>query len=140
MKSFTFTPIGVVRSPFKRPEDIPPPNFQPPGFLENARSELVLRDDLAPALEGIGPGSEIVVLFVFHASEPGYKLTVVPPGAEHSRGLFASRSPHRPNPIGMTTVKVLSVRGSVLEVSASDMIDGTPILDLKPAMHKDTDR
>lgn len=133
---FAFKPIGRVRSPYKRPEDIPPPALAPAGFFEKSRGEIVLRRRFAPALAGIEAGDEIVVIFVFHASGRA-KLTVVPPGSGKPRGVFASRSPHRPNPIGLTSVKVMARRGPVLEVSGLDMIDGTPVLDIKPAMHGD---
>ena len=94
----------------------------------------VLRPDLAEGLDGLVPGDSIVVLFYFHQSE-GYLLRRHPRGDESRpvRGVFALRSQHRPNPIGVTVVEILSIKGNVLLVRGLDAFDGTPVLDLKPA-------
>ena len=95
-------------------------------------ARIVLDPSLAEGLLGLGPGSDIVVLYYFHRSG-GYELQVHPRG-DHSRplrGVFAVRSPQRPNPIGLTTVRVLRVEGHVLEIIGLDALDGSPVLDIK---------
>ncbi len=92
-------------------------------FLSHKNFEQALQD-----LEGI---ERIWLLFWMHCSS-GWKPKVLPPGSPKKRGLFATRSPHRPNPIGLSCVRLLSVQGLELEVEAHDLLDGTPILDIKP--------
>jgi tRNA-Thr(GGU) m(6)t(6)A37 methyltransferase TsaA len=133
---YSFTPIGRVRSPFKRPEDIPPPAFAPPGFFDRARGELRVFKRYEPALKDTEGFSHLVVIFVFHRAG-GFKLQAIPPGEAERRGIFATRSPHRPNPIGLTVVRVLGRRGTVIRVAGLDLIDGTPILDIKPLTRRD---
>lgn len=129
-------PIGVVRSPYKEPKDLPPPAFAPPRFFERSRGEIEVRPEFAAGLEGLERYSHIVVLFHFHRSGAA-KLKVVPPGQTEPRGVFASRSPHRPNPIGMSVLKLLARTGRVLRVSGLDLVDGTPVLDIKPYTRRD---
>lgn len=133
---YSFTPIGRVRSPFKRPEDIPPPAFAPPGFFDRAHGELRVFKRYEPALKDTEGFSHLVVIFVFHRAG-GFKLQAIPPGETGRRGIFATRSPHRPNPIGLTVVRVLGRRGTVIRVAGLDLIDGTPILDIKPLTRRD---
>lgn len=135
-KRFSFTPVGRVRSPFKRPEDIPPPAFAPPGFFDRARGELRLFKKYEPALKDTEGFSHLVVIFVFHKAR-GFKLQTVPPGEVERRGIFATRSPHRPNPIGLTVVRVLGRHGTAIRVAGLDLVDGTPILDIKPLTDRD---
>jgi tRNA-Thr(GGU) m(6)t(6)A37 methyltransferase TsaA len=135
-RALRFSPVGTVRSPFKNPEDLPPPRFASPGFFAKARGEIVLRDEFAPALDGLEGFSHIIVLFVFHRSF-GSGLKVIPPGEEKPRGVFATRSPHRPNPLGMSVLRLLGREGPRLQVSGLDMIDGTPVLDIKPYTGRD---
>ena len=133
---FSFRPVGRVRSPFKRPENIPPPAFAPPGFFDRARGELRVFKKYEPALKDTEGFSHLIVIFVFHQAG-GSKLQAVPPGQTERRGIFATRSPHRPNPIGLTVVRVLGRRGPVIRVSGLDLVDGTPILDIKPLTERD---
>jgi tRNA-Thr(GGU) m(6)t(6)A37 methyltransferase TsaA len=93
---------------------------------------IVLDPALADGLMGLGPGSDVVVLFYFHQST-GYKLQLHPRGdpSRPLRGVFATCSPRRPNPIGMTTVRVRRIEGHVLEVVGLDALDGSPVLDIK---------
>ncbi len=93
---------------------------------------IVLDPALTDGLLGLQPGSDVVVLFYFHRST-GYDLQVHPRGdlARPLRGVFAVRSPRRPNPIGVTTARVQRVEGNVLEVVGLDALDGSPVLDIK---------
>jgi len=126
-KAITFEPIGYVRTPFKE---------RPTQGWSEFISEIVLRDELAEGLEGLEEFSHIQVLFWLHRVRKEEKLSLkIHPMGRHDLplvGLFATRSPTRPNPIGLTTVELLKREGDVLTVSGLDAEDGTPILDIKP--------
>src|SRR5688572_28683875 len=120
-------PIGVIRSPFKVHLDAPRQGRLAPsseGTIELARGMQNLLQDVAGF-------SHLWVLFWCNYSR-GWNAQVVPPRDTKKRGLFATRSPDRPNPIGLTVVELLSVRGTKLRVRGLDMLDGTPVVDLKP--------
>jgi tRNA (adenine37-N6)-methyltransferase len=134
-----FRPIGVVHSPFRVREDVDPRrNFRPRGFSD-IRGELEIDPAYAAGLKDIDGFSHLIVLFAFHKSGPGH-LLVKPPSETRKRGVFSTRSPHRPNPLGMTVVRLLGRRGNVLRVSGIDMLEGTPILDIKPYSSRDSKR
>jgi tRNA-Thr(GGU) m(6)t(6)A37 methyltransferase TsaA len=98
-----------------------------------AESRIVLDPDLAPGLHGLEHEPRILVVFHFHLAE-GFELHQHPRGdpSRPPRGVFALRSPRRPNPIGVSEVELLEIRGNVLRVRGLDAVDGTPVLDLKP--------
>lgn len=129
-------PVGVVRSPYKEPSELPPPAFAPPRFFERSVGEIEIFPEFAEALDDIEGFSHIIVLFHFHRSGPG-KLKSVPPGQSRPRGIFSTRSPHRPNPLGLSVLKILGRDGPRLKVSRLDIIDGTPVLDIKPYTARD---
>ncbi len=129
-------PVGVVRSAVKEPADFPPPAFAPPRFFERSTGEIEIFPEFAPALDGIEDYSHVIVLFHFHRSKEA-RLTAVPPGQARPRGIFSTRSPHRPNPVGLSVLKLLARDGRVLEVSGLDIVDGTPVLDIKPYTRRD---
>ena len=129
-------PVGVVRSRFKEPSDLPPPAFAPPGFFERSTGAVEVFPEFAEALDDIEGFSHIIVIFHFHRAS-GPKLKAVPPGEPRPRGIFSTRSPHRPNPLGLSVLKLLKRDGRVLEVSGLDIIDGTPVLDIKPYTGRD---
>ena len=135
-RTFRFEPIGFIRSAFKNPEDLPPPALAPPGFFERSKGEIILDDVYGPAADDLEGFSHLIVLFVFHRSRDSH-LKAVPPLETRPRGVFSTRSPRRPNPLGMTVVKLLGRRGNVLDVSGIDMVDGTPVLDIKPSTGRD---
>jgi tRNA-Thr(GGU) m(6)t(6)A37 methyltransferase TsaA len=124
---FTPQPIGFVRSPFKNTEAIPK------GLGARHEAEGVL--DILPAfrlgLTDIDGYSHLIVLWAFDRSE-GFDLMVTPPSDDRPHGLFTTRSPRRPNPIGLTIVELLGRQGGELRVRGVDMLDGTPVLDIKP--------
>ncbi len=130
--ALAFRPIGVVHSPFGEPEDIPREWNRRKGAFDAVTGELEIFPEHAEGLDGLRPGAALVVLFAFHKAGFSH-LKVTPPGEIKTRGVFASRSPHRPNPIGMTVVRLAARKGNVLKVTGLDMIEGTPILDIKPA-------
>lgn len=129
-------PVGVVRSTFKEPSDLPPPAFAPPRFFERSTGEIEIFPEFEPGLEGLEGFSHVIVLFHFHRAGAA-KLKVVPPGESKPRGVFATRSPHRPNPLGLSVLRLLGRHGRVLRVSGLDLIDGTPVLDIKPYTARD---
>ncbi len=134
--AFSFEPIGVVESPFKEKFGTP----RQPGLVAESRGSIVLRDDLNPdAFEGLAEFSHVWIVFVFHENQSvregrkTVKTKVHPPRLEgKSVGVFATRSPHRPNPIGLSLVKIEKIEGRRLYIMGLDLIDGTPVLDLKP--------
>jgi len=130
------SPIGVVRSRFKEPADLPPPAFAPPRFFERSTGQIEVFPEFAAGLDGLEGFSHIIVLFHFHKAGAA-KLEVVPPGETKPRGVFATRSPHRPNPLGMSVLRLLARNGPVLEVSGLDLVDGTPVFDIKPYTGRD---
>jgi tRNA-Thr(GGU) m(6)t(6)A37 methyltransferase TsaA len=127
---FEVRPVGRVESPLKSLADSP---MQ--GDEGAPDAELVFEDEYAPGLRSIAVGDECVVLTWLHQAARD-TLTVHPRGdrARELAGVFATRSPDRPNPIGLHRVRVLSVDGLRVRVSGIEAIDGTPILDLKPVI------
>jgi tRNA-Thr(GGU) m(6)t(6)A37 methyltransferase TsaA len=131
-----FKPIGVVHSPFKKREDIQPKKYANARGFDHIQGELEIYEEYEAGLKDTEGFSHLVVLFAFHLSE-GFNLHIFPLLDDKLRGVFSTRSSHRPNPIGLTIVKVLERRGNALKVSGVDMIEGTPILDLKPYTPRD---
>jgi tRNA-Thr(GGU) m(6)t(6)A37 methyltransferase TsaA len=126
---FTFTPIGYVRSPFADPKQVP----RGPGAKHDAEGTLEITEQFEAGLQDIEGFSHLFVLWVFDRSE-GYELVGKPPTDDRPHGVFATRSPYRPNPIGLTVVEVLGREGRNVRVRGVDMLEGTPILDIKPYM------
>jgi tRNA-Thr(GGU) m(6)t(6)A37 methyltransferase TsaA len=119
-------PIGVVHTPFTDKDQTPiqASRSQATGFVE-------IYPEFAEGLQDLEGFSYIILFYVFHEST-GYSLHVKPFLDDQERGLFATRYPARPNPIGFSVVRLISQIGSVLEVEGVDMLDGTPLLDIKP--------
>ena len=129
--TYDLRPIGVVHSPFGGPADIPREWNCRKGAFDAVAGALEIFPEYVEGLDGLEPGASLIVLFAFNKA--GYShLKVTPPGETEPRGVFASRSPHRPNPIGMTVVRLAAREGNVLKVTGLDMVEGTPILDIKP--------
>jgi tRNA-Thr(GGU) m(6)t(6)A37 methyltransferase TsaA len=124
---FTMQPIGFVRSPFTSTQAVP----KGLGAKHEAEGTLELLPEFEPGLADIDGFSHLFVIWIFDRSE-GYELVGVPPTDDRPHGVFATRSPRRPNPIGLTVVSLLRRAGSSLHVRGVDMLDGTPILDIKP--------
>ena len=124
---FSFKPIGFVRSPYEDTKDVP----KGLGAQHEAEGSLEILPEFADGLKDIEGFSHLMVLWAFDRSE-GYELIGKPPTDDREHGVFATRSPRRPNPIGLTTVEVLGREGNRVRVRGVDMLEGTPILDLKP--------
>lgn len=127
MDRFAFTPIGFVRSPFVEPAGTP---IQPVA-APTATAEVVIDEAYAEGLCGIEGFSHVHLLYVFHRTGP-VRLSVVPFLDTVPRGVFATRAPSRPNPIGLSLVRLVRCDGCVLTIAGADMLDGTPVLDIKP--------
>ena len=131
MNTVTFTPIGVIRTPFTTLEDMP---IQPTG-ARNVLGEIHILDEYAEGLQDLDGFSHIHLLYHFHRNT-GYDLKLVPFMDSVPRGLFSTRAPKRPNMIGMSIVRLESVEGTVLRVRGIDVLDETPLLDIKPFVAK----
>jgi tRNA-Thr(GGU) m(6)t(6)A37 methyltransferase TsaA len=127
MPTLSFTPIAVVRSPFTDTAAIP----KGLGARHDEEGTIELRPELEEGLADIEGFSHLYVIWVFDRSD-GSVLTAHPPSDDRPHGVFATRSPQRPNPIGLTVVELLGRTGTTLRVRGIDMLDGTPVLDLKP--------
>ena len=124
---FTPTPIGRVRTPYTTTKGIP----KGLGARHDAEGTIEILPDFEAGLTDIDGFSHLFVLWVFHQSS-GYELVGTPPCDTHPHGVFATRSPRRPNPIGLTVVELVGREGRVLHVRGVDMLDETPVLDIKP--------
>ena len=124
---FSFRPIGVIRSPFTDTSQIP----RGAGARHDAEGWLELLPDYEAGLTDIEGFSHLYVLWVFDRTTD-YDLVAHPPTDDRPHGVFATRSPRRPNPIGLTVVRLSRREGARLLVRGVDMLDGTPFLDLKP--------
>jgi tRNA (adenine37-N6)-methyltransferase len=124
--TFVYRAIGHVENTIVEPGG--------PDDMRETESRVVLDPDLAPGLTGLQAGQAILVIFHLHCSA-GYDLLQHPRGdtTRPKRGVFALRSPHRPNPIAVSVVELLAVEDNVLRVRGLDAINGTPVLDIKPA-------
>jgi tRNA-Thr(GGU) m(6)t(6)A37 methyltransferase TsaA len=122
-----FEPIGLIRSPFTEKGQTP---IQP--YRSQAAGRVELLPEYEEGLLDLDSFSHIMLLYVFHHSEPGYALTVTPFLDDRPKGLFATRYPRRPNPIGLSVVRLVRCEGPVLHVAGIDVVDGTPLLDIKP--------
>lgn len=124
---FTPQPIGFVRSAYKETAEIP----KGLGAKHEAEGVLEILPEFELGLTDIEGFSHLIVIWVFDRSQ-GFELLGTPPSDNRPHGVFATRSPRRPNPIGLTVVELLRREGSQLHVRGIDMLDGTPILDIKP--------
>lgn len=121
--------IGVVRSPHEQRSDAP---WQPRAAQGiEGTIELFEGQNFDDALSDIEGWSHIWVLFWFHLNE-GWRPKVTPPRSDRKRGVFATRAPYRPNPLGLSALRLLGREGRVLRVADVDLLDGTPVLDIKP--------
>ncbi len=130
--TFNFKPIGFLKSCYPDKFGVP----RQPGLVKKAYSELQIRADLQPefSLQGLTGYSHVWLQFVFHLNNSSrFHAKVHPPRLDgETMGLFATRSPHRPNPIGLSLVELVEIKNDVLIFAGADLVDGTPILDIKP--------
>jgi len=124
---FDMQPIGSVRGPYRSTQDVP----KGLGAKQEAEGVLEIQEEFEEGLLDIEGFSHLFVIWEFDRAD-GYSLVGTPPSDDRPHGVFATRSPRRPNPIGLTVVELLSRDGRRLHVRGIDMLDGTPILDIKP--------
>ena len=120
-------PIGIIHTPFTRPEGMP---IQPTGAA-GIRGTIEVFDEYHEGLKDLDGFSHIILLYHFHRSQ-GFNLQVVPFLDSELRGLFATRAPKRPNPIGISVVQLDRIENGVLYIQNVDIMDDTPLLDIKP--------
>ena len=120
-------PIGFVRSPYTNVSQIP----KGCGARHEAEGVLEILPEYEQGLLDIEGFSHLFVIWVFHEVE-GFELLAQPPTDDRQHGVFATRSPYRPNPLGLTVVRLLKREGRRLTVAGLDMLDGTPVVDIKP--------
>lgn len=122
-----FQPIGVIHTPFTEPQGMP---IQPAG-AKGVKGTVEIFAEFRAGLKDLEGFSHIILLYHFHRSR-GFTLEVVPFMDSEPRGLFATRAPRRPNPIGLSVVQLDRVQDGVLHIQNIDVLDGTPLLDIKP--------
>lgn len=120
-------PIGVIHSPFKELEGMP---IQPAG-ARGVQGTVEVFADYRAGLKDLDGFSHIVLLYLFHQSH-GFSLHVVPYMDTETHGVFATRAPRRPNPIGISVVQLNMIQDCMLQIQNIDILDGTPLLDIKP--------
>jgi tRNA-Thr(GGU) m(6)t(6)A37 methyltransferase TsaA len=125
--SILLKPIGVIHSPFTDPKSMP---IQP-ASQNSASGRVEVFPEFEDGLKDLEGFSHLVLLYHFHRSR-AYSLSVTPYLDTEPRGLFATRAPNRPNPIGLSLVRLVGIEGSDLQVENIDVLDGTPLLDIKP--------
>mgnify|MGYP000580734794 CR=1 FL=1 len=126
-REITYHSIGIIHSPFKSVSGIP----VQPTMGKGLEGTVEIFPEYCDALVDIEGFSHIVLIFHLHLSK-GYSLRVVPYGESTLRGLFTTRSPRRPNPIGISIVRLAKVNDCILHIRDLDIVDGTPLLDIKP--------
>jgi len=127
MREIIYKPIGIIHSLFKDVKGMPIQTTAAQGIA----GTIEIEPDYAGGLKDIEGFSHIILVYHFHLSE-GYSLEVRPFMDDHLRGVFATRAPRRPNPIGLSVVRLVKVEGSTLHIEDVDIADGTPLLDIKP--------
>lgn len=122
-----FKPIGVIQTPFQTKEGMP---IQP-SSADGVKGRVTVNEEYEEGLADLGGFSHVYLIYHLHKSE-GYNLKVIPFLDNVLRGLFATRAPRRPNAIGLSVVKLIKVEVNTLEIENVDMLNGTPLLDIKP--------
>ncbi len=122
-----FKPIGLIKSPFKDIEGMP---IQPSGAY-GVRGEVEISPEYVKGIKDLDGFSHIILLYHFHMVKDS-SLTIVPFLDSTPRGVFATRAPRRPNPVGLSIVRLVAVRKNILDIENVDIVDGSPLLDIKP--------
>ena len=131
MNEVRYKPIGIVHSPYKKPQDVPIQSVVSKG----AKGSVKLAREYAEGLKDIEGFSHIILVYHFHLSRH-YSLIVKPFLDEDLHGVFSTRAPSRPNPIGTSIVRLTKIEDNILHIQDVDIIDGTPLLDIKPYVPK----
>jgi len=127
MDNIKYKPIGIIHSPFKEPRGTP---IQPTA-AKGVDGTVEIFPEYTEGLEGLEGFSHIILVYHFHLSKKSL-LKVKPFMDNQIRGVFSTRAPSRPNPIGISAVRLIGIEDSILHVRDADIVDGTPLLDIKP--------
>jgi formylmethanofuran dehydrogenase subunit E len=125
-ESLKLIPIGIIHCPYRNVDEAP---YQ--GYRNDEISRIEIFEEFDGGLQDIEGFSHIIVIYWFHKSQ-GFHLLVRTPWDDIPHGLFTTRSPHRPCPLGLTVVELVAREQNTLRVKGLDVIDGTPLLDIKP--------
>jgi tRNA (adenine37-N6)-methyltransferase len=125
--SITLEPIGIIHTPFKTREGMP---IQSNG-AKGIKGQIELKEEFIPGLTDLDEFSHIILIYNFHKSI-GFELLTKPFLDNIQRGVFATRAPKRPNPIGLSVVRIIKIEKNIIYVENVDMLDETPLLDIKP--------
>ena len=124
MNTITYKPIGTIHTPFQTVDDAPSQPRDVAGTIE-------ILPEYTEGLQDLEGFSHVMLIYHLHQSH-GYRLKIVPRHGDTVRGVFATRSPNRPNPIGIAVVELQSIERNILAIKPVDMLDNTPLLDIKP--------
>jgi len=123
----TMSPIGIIHSPYKQIKDMPIQGKFKPGI----KAWIELKEEYSAGLKDLGDFSHAIIIYYFHKSEK-IEIQGKPFLEDNKHGIFAIRSPHRPNHIGLSVIKIEKIEDNKLHFSEVDVLDGTPVLDIKP--------
>lgn len=126
-KEIIYKPIGIIHSPFKTPQGTP---IQPKS-AKGIRGEVVVYEEYKQGLKDLEGFSHVILIYHFHLIT-GYSLIVKPYMDDKPHGVFSTRAPRRPNPIGISVVRLEKIKNNILYIEDVDIVDGTPLLDIKP--------
>lgn len=127
MKTIELKPIGIIRTPYTEPKDMPIQGR----FREDVEGWIELNEEYVPGLQDLDGFSHLILIYHFHRSDRE-ELQGRPYLEDESHGIFAIRSPHRPNHLGLSVVKLQRIEGNRVYFTEVDMLDGTPLIDIKP--------
>ena len=128
MEEIVFKPIGYIKSKYEDVHDMP----KGPKESGDTVAEMIINEEYLESMSSMKAGEEYMVLFHFHKSE-GFKQRVPFRGDGPIKGLFSTHAPNRPNPIGVSIIKIKEIDGNVIKFYGVDMLNGTPVLDIKDA-------
>jgi len=131
MNEIIFKSIGIIHSPFKQIDGMP---IQP-SAAKGIKGQIVINEEFVVGLSDLDGFSHIYLLYHLHLSI-NYKLKVIPFLDDQERGVFSTRAPKRPNPIGLSVVKLLKISNNIIDIENVDIVDGTPLLDIKPYINE----
>ncbi|KEJ01017.1 methyltransferase [Clostridium botulinum A2B7 92] len=131
MDAIKLNPIGYIKSPFKNLEEIPPQSI----YTKDKKALIEIKEELVEGLKDLDKNSHIIILFYFNKSKD-FNLITKTPWSDEKKGVFSTRSPRRPNPIGLSIVKLIGIDHNKIIIEGVDMLDGTPVLDIKPYSEK----
>jgi len=127
MDTICYNPIGIIHTPFKELDGMP---IQPIGAV-GIKGTIELKEEFVGGLQDLDGFSHIILIYHFHLAK-GFSLKVIPFMDNEQHGIFSTRAPKRPNPIGISVVRLTKIKGNTLHVENTDILDGTPLLDIKP--------